>query len=100
MHLAGLCVWVFVSQYGATLVLIATLVTSLCDNEYDPLCTLWRYVGFNCAVTPIPQWSMVECHPVYVWHLILAKIIYRTGLKPHEDLFQDTHIIEVDLMQA
>ena len=43
---------------------------------------------------------MVECHPVYVWHLILAKIIYRTGLKPHEDLFQDTHIIEVDLMQT
>ena len=85
---------------GATLVITATLVTSLCDDEYDPLCTLWRYVGFNCAVTPIPLWFMVECHPVYVWHLILAKIIHRAGLKPHKDPFQDIYIIEVDLMQA
>ena len=46
------------------------------------------------------MWFMIECHPVYVWHLILIKIIYRAGLKPHKDLFQDICIIEIDLMQA
>ena len=86
-------------SYGATLVLIATLVTSLCDDEYDPLCTL-GVIWYLSVQSPVPLWFMIECHPVYVWHLILAKIIYRAGLKPHKDPFQDIYIIEVDLMQA